>query len=218
MALKLFTIEGYGQLEATRTSFSATGEITANAELDGDIFVTNIPPSAAELTAGKIPCEVGMWLAVDATTKTVGVPTTATDANSDLIGINYSTEVLYNQFKQGRNNFAQSIDFGFGPRIGQMNKGGKICTNVFMWNDAASTIFTTTNTSNEAQIVWEDVADALADGTPVYCGLINGSKGRLVLGVDPTTATLLGGILGKVTKATTNADESLAFEVIFLEV
>jgi len=217
MALQLFKIDGYGQLELSRTSFSATGEIVANAELDGDVFVTNIPPAASEILDGKIPCEVGMWLAVDATTKTASVPTTTTEANGDLIGLNYSTEILYNQFKQGRNNFAQGTEFGFGPRIGMINKSGKICTNVFMYDDAAA-IFTTTNTDNEASIVWGDVATALESGTPVYCGLLNGSKGRLVIGVDPTTATLLGGILGKITKATTNADGSLAFEVIFIEV
>ena len=217
MALKLFKIDGYGQLELPRTSFSATGEIVANVELDGDVFVTNIPPATSEILDGKIPCEVGMWLAVDATTKIASVPTTATEANGDLIGLNYSTEILYNQFKQGRNNFAQGTEFGFGPRIGMINKSGKICTNVFMYDDTAA-IFTTTNTDNEASIVWEDVATALEAGTPVYCGLLNGSKGRLVIGVDPTTATLLGGILGKITKATTNADGSLAFEVIFIEV
>ena len=51
--------------------------------------------------------------------------------------------------------------------------------------------------------------------TPIYVGVTNDSQGKLVLGVAPADA--IGGVLGVVTEAYYNADNTDSFKIMFID-
>lgn len=116
MAIKRFTIDGYGQLELNQAPFRRSGRVEAQCKLDADIaFVEN-----------------GMLLAVNRKTRTVGMPTGAAD---EVIGLNYTTEHMYDERDRALKSFR--LDNGtFLPRIGYVGLGDKFTTNCLAYDDA----------------------------------------------------------------------------------
>lgn len=114
MALTRFKIDGYGQLELNQAPFRRNGRIEAQCKLDTDIeYVEN-----------------GMLLAVNRKTRTVGYPTGAAD---EVIGLNYTTEHMYDERKEGLKHFR--LDNGtFLPRIGYVALGDKWTTNCIAYD------------------------------------------------------------------------------------
>lgn len=207
MAIKFFDCKGFGQLELNQVWFTRTGAIEAQVELDPAKFAANFPMTAAEATANKIYGEVGAFLMVDKANGIATVPTTALNTKGYNMGINYSTERIYNQFTPGRRNFCM-VTGEFLPRIGYVSKGERFTTNTVAW-DTTGSIFTTSNPNDDSAIMYADVKAALAAGTDVFACVLNGSDGKLVIGADTDNA--LGGVVARVVKAYTNPDKTLSF-------
>ena len=88
MAIKRFTIDGYGQLELNNVAFRRDGRIEAQSKLDDTDFAT-------------VPAENGMLLAVDEINRVVKF-----DVDGSLpIALNYSSEHMYDERANGLKNF-----------------------------------------------------------------------------------------------------------------
>ena len=103
---------GHGQIELNRCSFLRDGNIEAQCV-------------AAE------PIENGAIVIVDKQAKTVK---NATAFTTGLLGVNYTTEKIYNQFTSGRKNF--SVEKGACPRVGYLKTGDVFSTNVMFTEGA----------------------------------------------------------------------------------
>ena len=121
------------------------------------------------------------------------------------MGINYSTEKIYNQFTPGRRNFCM-IAGEYLPRIGYVEPGMRICTNSVAWDD---TVFET----QDSVEFYNMVKEKLADGDPVYAYVIEDdvANGKLVVGADVDDA--LGNVYAQITECYTNADTTLSFKI-----
>lgn len=213
MAIKFFDCKGFGQLEPNQVWFTRAGMVEAQCALDPEKFASNFPMTSAQAADNKIYGEVGAFLMVDKANHIATVPTKALSDKGFPMGINYSTEKIYNQFTPGRRNFCM-IAGEFLPRIGYVETGMRFTTNTVAWDTTASTIFKTTNTTFDSDIMYTDVQKALAAGTDVYAYVTEGSDGKLVIGAKLTDA--IGGVYTQVVKAYTNADgtKSFMFQVI----
>ena len=134
MAIKFFDCKGYGQIEPNQVSFTRDGRIEAQCELDPEKFAAHFPMTEEEATKKKIYGENGAFLMVDKVNKIATVPTKALSDKGLPMGINYSTEMIYNQFTPGRRNFCM-ICGEFLPRIGFTEVGERITTNAVAWDD-----------------------------------------------------------------------------------
>lgn len=133
---------GYGQLELNQVAWPRDGRIEAQCALDPTQF--NNGTGAADDTNPY--CENGMILVVDNVNRMIHLPSDDDDANT-IYAINYSTEHLYDERKQGLKDFklhaqpkdAQKVGAGrvgriwpgydFFPRLGYMSTGDKFTTN-----------------------------------------------------------------------------------------
>lgn len=116
MALTRLEIKGYGQLELNQAPFRRAGRVEAQCKMDADIEYL----------------ENGMLLAVNRKTRTVGYPTGAAD---EVIGLNYTTEHMYDERALGLKDFRLDKDT-FLPRIGYVGLGDKWTTNCIAYDDA----------------------------------------------------------------------------------
>jgi hypothetical protein len=217
-----FDRQGFGQFEPNQVWFTRNGAIEAQCKLDPEVFTSDIKTMGCACNAsdGKIYGEVGQFLAVDKAPLTglgngngiATVPTAKTDAKGLPVGVNYSTEKIYNQFTPGRRNYYMTAN-DFNPRIGFLSVGERFTTNTVLINTAADTF--TPATVSDGDIVaasretWANIKNALKDGAVIYAVLTDESEGQLVLGED--VANALGGIYTRVVKAYTNADGTLSF-------
>ena len=117
MALQTFDCKGFGQIEPSQTWFNRAGMVEAQCHLNPDEFASNFPMTAAEAADGKIYAENGAFLMVDKPNKMLSIPSKALSDLGYKMGINYSTEKIYNQFTPGRRNFCM-IAGEYLPRIG----------------------------------------------------------------------------------------------------
>ena len=122
MALKRFTIDGYGQIELNQCAFRRDGRIEAQCALYDKEFAKN----QAEYVGGKIYAENGMILAVDNINRVVRLP--GAEAADLPLAINYSTEHLYDERHQGLKDFYLPAGT-FYPRLGYLSRGDKFTTN-----------------------------------------------------------------------------------------
>jgi hypothetical protein len=152
---------------------------------------------------------------VDKQNKIATIPTKALSDLGYKMGINYSTEMNYNQFTPGRRNFC-TIAGEFLPRIGFTEPGMRICTNTVMWDDTVYTVDASSATSPSVQM-YTKVKNALrtTPNAPIYAVVTNASKGKLVIGADPSDA--IGNVYAIVTECFTNADTTLSFKIMFIE-
>lgn len=129
MAVKRYAIDGYGVLELNQVAFPTTGTIEAQCKLD---TTNDFKKLSTEAT--KTICEIGMLLAVDKAAGLVKLPV----ANETLpVGINYSTEYIYNPYIKGLKNFAMTEDImsnEYLPRIGYLTTGDKFTTNCLAYD------------------------------------------------------------------------------------
>lgn len=201
MAIKFFDCKGYGQIEPNQVSFTRDGRIEAQCELDPAIFASHFPMTADEAEAGMIYGENGSFYVVDKANKIVTVPTKELSDKGFPMGVCYSSEMIHNQFTPGRKNYCM-IHGEYLPRLGYTEVGERLTLNGVAWDDTAYPV----ETSKE---LYDAVKADLAEGTDVYAYVVNGSKGKLVIGAKVTDA--LCEVYAQVVKCYTNADGSLAF-------
>lgn len=201
MAIKFFDCKGYGQIEPNQVSFTRDGRIEAQCELDPAIFASHFPMTADEAEAGMIYGENGSFYVVDKANKIVTVPTKELSNKGFPMGICYSSEMIHNQFTPGRKNYCM-IHGEYLPRLGYTEVGERLTLNGVAWDDTA---FTVTNSKQ----LYDAVKTILAAGGSVYAYVVEGSKGKLVIGAKVTDA--LCEVYAQVVKCYTNADGSLAF-------
>lgn len=236
MAIRYFDCKGYGQIEPSQVWFTRAGMSESQCELDPDIFASHFPVLPSEIAEGKIVAENGAFLMIDKERKIATIPTKTLSDLGYKMGINYSTERIYNQFTPGRRNFCM-IAGEYNPRIGFVEPGMRICTNAVAWDDT-STLFSGLKTSNEVYDKVKTTIATMRDATngrkstlnpatgvvtntnyntptPIYVGVANNSQGKLVLGIDPANA--IGGVLGVVTEAYYNADNTDSFKILFID-
>lgn len=214
MALQEFDTKGFGQLECSQTWFNRAGMVEAQCHLDPDKFAANFPMTSAEAGANKIYGEVGAFLMVDKQNKVATIPNKDMSDLGYPMGINYSTEKIYNQFTPGRRNFCM-IAGEYLPRIGYTEPGMRICTNTVMWEDTKFPVDATSKVSPSVQM-YQAVKNALATDptTPIYAVVTDDSNGKLVIGADIDDA--IGDVYAQVVQAYTNADTTLAFKIQFI--
>ena len=201
MAIKFFDCRGYGQIEPNQVSFTRDGRIEAQCELDPAVFASHFPMTAEEAEAGMIYGENGSFYVVDKANKIVTVPTKELSDKGFPMGICYSSEMIHNQFTPGRRNYCM-IHGEYLPRLGYTEVGERLTLNGVAWDDTAYAV----ETSKE---LYDAVKADLAEGTDVYAYVVQGSKGKLVIGAKVTDA--LCEVYAQVVKCYTNADGSLAF-------
>lgn len=126
MALKRFTIDGYGQLELNQCAFRRDGRIEAQCALDPAKFAK----SQAENVAGKVYAENGMILAVDNINRIVKLPVEGEDFP---LALNYTTEHMYDERRQGLKDFYLPAGT-FYPRLGYLSRGDKFTTNCLCYD------------------------------------------------------------------------------------
>ena len=217
---------GYGQIEPNQVWFNRAGMVEAQCFLDPEQFsdiqvgpLTKYSAAAGNVPATKIVAQNGAFLMVDKANKNLIIPD---QANSDLgfpMGINYSSEQMYDERLRGRRNFFLTTKDWL-PRIGYTEVGMRINTNTVQWDntftvtDTATgenldlTKFTTTDDSYDVYQALKAYFDAGAKA-PVYAVVVNGSDGELVIGADPDDA--LGNVYAQLVKIWDNADRTCSF-------
>ena len=158
------------------------------------------------------------------------IPTQAGKDAGQRIGINYSSEKLYNQFAPQRRNFFLTTQDWL-PRIGYVEAGMRITTNTVQWDgDAAITgaiargtdqavvnpiDFTQFTATADSYDMWLQVKNYLHENPdkPLYAAVIDGSDGEFVIGargVDLTKPDTYI-VLAQVVAAYDNADRTCSF-------
>lgn len=163
MAIKRYTIDGYGQIELNNVAFRRDGRIEAQCKLDTTDFAT-------------IPAENGMILAVDKAKGTITLP----KEGSLVYALNYTTEHIYDERTPGLKNFASTIT-SFMPRMGYLAAGDLFTTNTICYNDGEY--------ANDAALETA-LTTALTNGTVVYGG-IDASGAIKLTATKPTVGPVL---------------------------
>lgn len=227
---------GYGQIEPNQVWFNRAGMVEAQCFLDpeqfSDVqvgpltkFVAADPgnpgatPPVPATEAVKIVAQNGAFLMVDKANKNLIIPDTANSELGFPMGINYSSEQMYDERTRGRRNFFLTTKDWL-PRIGYTEVGMRINTNTVQWDntftvtDTATgetlnlTQFSTTADSYDMYQALKTYFDAGAKA-PVYACVVNGSDGELVIGADPDDA--LGNVYAQLVKIWDNADRTCSF-------
>lgn len=116
---KLNADYGYGQLELNQCAFRRDGRIEAQCKMaDGIDYLEN-----------------GMILAIKDEDRTVGYPA----AESEMFGLNYTAEHMYDERKTGLKNFSLAPSDGFYPRLGYLSIGDTFTTNCLCYDEAGYT-------------------------------------------------------------------------------
>lgn len=214
MAIKYFDCKGFGQLEPSQVWFTRAGMSESQCHLDPEKFASTFPMTATEMQDGKIYGEVGAFLMIDKVNKIATIPTKELSDKGYKMGINYSTERIYNQFTPGRRNYCM-IAGEYLPRIGFVEPGMRICTNAVAWDtdyfapDTASKVSESLQFYNKVKSDLKDTPE-----TPIYAYVTNESDGKLVIGAKLDDA--IGNVYAQVTQAYTNADTTLSFKIMFI--
>lgn len=174
MALQRLAIKGYGQLELNQAPFRRSGRVEAQCKIaDGIDYLEN-----------------GMLLAVDRKAREVRMPT---DGADEVIGLNYTTEHMYDERARALKDFKLDRDTVL-PRIGYVSLGDKWTTNCVCYDNSE---FTDEDTFVEA---FDDLATTPLYGVPCELGAIK------------VTATKGTGFAAEVVKATTMPDGQFAVQ------
>ena len=224
----------YGQIEPNQVWFNRAGMVEAQCALDPECFsdVQVAPLTVSGLTAtdietktitNKIVAQDGAFLQIDKANYLATIPTKAGKAVGMPVGINYSSEKLYDDFHKARRNFFLTTQDWL-PRIGYVDRGMRITTNTVQWD-------TTTNisaTDKNGQAITLDLSgcvdstysyDAFAyiktflesgTKTPLYAAVLDGSDGELVIGADISDPDEVI-VAAQVVAAYDNADRTCSF-------
>ena len=232
----------YGQIEPNQVWFDRAGMVEAQCKLDTECFsdtqvapltkyVANSAVAPAPSNAVKIVAQVGAFLQIDKQNYKATIPTKAGLTAGMPVGINYSTERLYDDnAKQRRNFFLTTQDWL--PRIGYVEKGMRITTNTVQWDttydgpdvtidgdlnpktgtsgkELAVADFSGFTATTDSLQVWQAVQEIIAGGGVIYAAVRDGSDGEFVIGVTPDPTEDI--ILAQVVAAYTNADRTCSF-------
>ena len=167
MAIVKLTKKGYGQIELNQVAWRRDGRIEAQCRLDETQF-------PADATAVGEVAENGMLFAIDNVTRSLKKATLAL-AETEMIGINYSSEHLYDERKQGYKDFYLTGGENFLPRLGYLAAGDKFTLNAVCYDDG--------DFADEAAI-----AEAVNGGTAVFAGIASDESGYWELSTTAPTA------------------------------
>lgn len=224
----------YGQIEENQTWFNRAGMVEAQCALDpecfSDVQVAPLAKSALAIAAEggtpngeKIVAQNGAFLQIDKANYLATIPTKAGKGIGMPVGINYSSEKLYDDFKKARRNFFLTTQDWL-PRIGYVDRGMRITTNTVQWNTDANISATDKN----GQAITLDLSgcvdstysyDAFAyikaflesgTKTPLYAAVLDGSDGELVIGADISDPDEVI-VAAQVVAAYDNADRTCSF-------
>ena len=208
----------YGQIEPNQVWFDRAGMVEAQCKLDTNDFAdTQVAPltvsgkTSAATTTNKIVAQNGAFLQVDKASYTVSIPTKAGKTAGMPVGINYSTEKLYDQFNPQRRNFFLTTNDWL-PRIGYVERGMRITTNTVQWDTTATAVdLSGFATTADSYGMWNAVRTFINSNptTPLYAAVRDGSDGEFVIGITPDPDEDI--ILAQVVAAYTNADRTCSF-------
>ena len=134
MAQSRLVIDGYGQLELNNVAFRRDGRVEAQCALDTTDFAT-------------VPAENGMLLAVDKVAGTIRMPDSSEVCP---VGLNYTSEHMYDERANALKNFKLTTKDGFYPRIGYLAVGDKFTTNCVSYDSAKDSTWTSEDKFIEA--------------------------------------------------------------------
>ena len=223
----------YGQIEPNQVWFDRAGMVEAQSRLDprefSDAQVAPLTKFVRETTPGagdaqKIVAQNGAFLMVDKHNYLAQVPTKAGKTAGLRVGINYSTEKLYNQFAPQRRNFFLTTEDWL-PRIGYVEAGERITTNTVQWDTTASIAnavafngqaapvidFSGFTATTDSYDMWLQVKNYIHanPNIPLYAAVRDGSDGEFVIGITPDPDEDI--ILAQVVAAYDNADRTCSF-------
>lgn len=96
MAIKVFDCKGYGQIEPSQVWFTRSGMSESQCFLNPVEFASSYPVTPAEQKEGKVVAENGVFYMIDKANKTIHIPNEILSKLGYKMGINYSTEKMYN--------------------------------------------------------------------------------------------------------------------------
>lgn len=224
----------YGQIEPNQVWFDRAGMVEAQSRLDPREFSdAQVAPltkfvrgtaAAKYADAVKIVAQDGAFLMVDKHNYLAQVPTKAGKAAGLRVGINYSTEKLYNQFAPQRRNFFLTTEDWL-PRIGYVEAGERITTNTVQWDTTAAIAnaiafngqaapaidFSGFTATADSYDMWLQVKNYIHanPNIPLYAAVRDGSDGEFVIGITPDPDEDI--ILAQVVAAYDNADRTCSF-------
>lgn len=219
----------YGQIEENQTWFNRAGMVEAQCALDPDCFsavqvspFTKFDATTDPTNPVKIVAQNGAFLQIDKANYLATIPTKAGKTAGMPVGINYSSEKLYDDFHKARRNFFLTTEDWL-PRIGYVERGMRITTNTVQWDTTASISYTD-KTGTAGTMAFANYADTsysydvfgeikkfIESGTktPLYAAVRDGSDGEFVIGVTPDPTEDI--ILAQVVAAYDNADRTCSF-------
>ncbi len=197
----------YGQIEPNQTWFNRAGMVEAQCKLDPEKFAASESEAATISADGLIVAQNGAFLMVDKANRTVTIPNADMSAYGYPMGINYSTEKIYDQYAPMRRTFCLTTEDWL-PRIGYVEPGMRITTNTVQWDETTYADYTSTDDSFD---FYTEIKETLEAGTtePIYAVVTDDSDGELVIGADPANA--IGNVYAQLVKAYTNADRTCSF-------
>ena len=223
----------YGQIEPNQVWFDRAGMVEAQSRLDPrefsdaqvaplTVFVRETTPGAGDAT--KIVAQNGAFLMVDKHNYLAQVPTKAGKTAGLRVGVNYSSEKLYNQFAPQRRNFYLTTEDWL-PRIGYVEAGERITTNTVQWDTTAAIAnavayngqaapaidFSGFTATADSYDMWLQVKNYIHanPNIPLYAAVRDGSDGEFVIGITPDPDEDI--ILAQVVAAYDNADRTCSF-------
>lgn len=152
MAIVKLAKDGFGMLELNHVAFRRDGRIEAQCKLNTTEFPAN----------GSAVAENGMLFAIDYVKRELKKATAALAA-TQVIGMNYSAEHMYDERHLGLKNFYLTSN-DFLPRLGLLAVGDKFTTNTICYDS-------TTYADMDA------VQTLLTAGTKVYAGIATDGSG-----------------------------------------
>lgn len=224
----------YGQIEPNQVWFDRAGMVEAQSRLDPREFSdAQVAPltkfvrgtaAAKYADATKIVAQNGAFLMVDKHNYLAQVPTKAGKTAGLRVGVNYSTEKLYNQFAPQRRNFFLTTEDWL-PRIGYVEAGERITTNTVQWDTTAAIAnavafngqaapaidFSGFTATADSYDMWLQVKNYIHanPNIPLYAAVRDGSDGEFVIGITPDPDEDI--ILAQVVAAYDNADRTCSF-------
>ena len=226
----------YGQIEENQTWFNRAGMVEAQCALDPECFSdvqvapltkyaaaqeadpTADPPVAAS-DAVKIVAQNGAFLQIDKSMYLATIPTKAGKEAGMPVGINYSSEKLYDDRAKARRNFYLTTQDWL-PRIGYVEKGMRITTNTVQWDNSqqlqsqsVADVTLDLNSYTDTSFSYDFFGDVQAwiknQRDPLYAAVRDGSDGEFVIGITPDPDEDI--ILAQVVAAYDNADRTCSF-------
>lgn len=221
----------YGQIEPNQTWFNRAGMVEAQCALDPEQFsdsqvapLTKYVAATDTTEATKIVAQNGAFLMVNKANYLAEIPSKEGTDKGWPIGINYSSEKIYDQYAPQRRNFYLTTQDWL-PRIGYIEPGERITTNTVQWDTTTSLSDTATGatldlTSYTASSDSYDVFTAIKEfinagtNTPIYAFVTDESDGELVIGAKVDDA--IGNVYAQLVGAYDNADRTASFLFQFI--